>query len=69
MAKSIAKPSHRVLAALKLHKTSVPQLARKHGANDKTLYAAINGSRPGKDAKVQRALKEAQRLEEALPNV
>ena len=69
MAKSIAKPSHRVLAALKLHQMSVPQLARKHGANDKTLYAALNGTRPGKDAKVQKAVKEALRLEGALPNV
>jgi transposase-like protein len=54
---------------LTLQNLSVRKLAQKHGVNDKTLYAALNGSRPGKDPKVESAVAEALRAEEALRNV
>jgi len=66
MPKSIAKPTHRILAALKLRKLSVPKLAAKHGCDDKTLYAALNGTRPGRNNRVRRAVAEAHRAAEAL---
>ena len=47
---------HRIRAALTLAKTSVPQIARKHGCKDKTLYAVIHGDRPGRDPKVRQAI-------------
>jgi lambda repressor-like predicted transcriptional regulator len=69
VSKSNLKPTHRILAALTLHKLSVPKLAKKHGVSDKTLYAALSGARPGKDERVKRAVAEAHRAEEALANV
>ncbi len=65
----MAKPTHRILAALKLRKLSVPALARKHGVHDKTLYAALNGTRPGRNDKVRKAVAEAQRAEKELAHV
>jgi lambda repressor-like predicted transcriptional regulator len=49
-------------AALTLRGTSLPRLAAKHGANYKTLYATINGDRPGRDDKVRSAMAEIRRL-------
>lgn len=31
-------------------------IARATGCSDKTLYAVLNGSRPGKDRKVRKAI-------------
>ncbi len=66
---STAKPTHRILAALKLRKLSVPKLAQKHGVSDKTLYAVLSGNRPGRHAKVRKAVAEAHLAEEALRHV
>lgn len=54
---------------LLLPRFSVRQLALKHGVSDKTLYATLNGSRPGRDARVQKAVFEAHKTAEALANV
>lgn len=69
MSKSTAKPTDRIRAALVLRSMSVPKLARKHGVSDKTLYAVLSGERPGKCPKVQRAVAEAMRAQEALAHV
>ncbi|MBL9187905.1 MAG: hypothetical protein JNK23_10525 [Opitutaceae bacterium] len=69
MSKSIAKPTYRILAALKLRRLSVPALARKHGVDDKTLYAALNGTRPGRHDNVRKAVAEARRAEKELAHV
>lgn len=69
MPKSTGKPTHRVLAALKLRRLSVPKLARKFGVSDKTLYAALNETRPGNCLKVQAAVAEARKAAEALSHV
>jgi hypothetical protein len=41
--------------------TSVPKIAKKHGANVWTVYAALYGKRPGRDKRVQKALEEIRR--------
>jgi hypothetical protein len=65
--KSISNPLRLVRAALTLRKVSIPTIAAKHGANYKTCYAVLNGTRPGHDAKVKKAVKEMQTIaQEAL---
>jgi hypothetical protein len=54
---------------LPLPRFSVRRIALKHGISDKTLYATLNGSRPGHDARVQKAVSEARKSAEALANV
>lgn len=46
----------RVMGALTIVKLSVPKIAQQYGCKDKILYAVLNGSRPGRDPKVQRAV-------------
>ena len=51
--------TRKLRARLLLAGTSVPQIARKHGAAVPTVYAVLNGTRPGtRTPAVQRALEE-----------
>jgi hypothetical protein len=43
-----------------LRRVSIPKIARKHGACYQTCYAALRGTRPGRDVKVQNAVREMQ---------
>lgn len=54
---------------LPLPRFSVRRIAQKHGISDKTLYATLNGHRPGRDERVQKAVSEVQKAVEALANV
>lgn len=64
MTRSITNSPQRLRAALTLTKLSVPKIAQRHGVPDKTLYAVISGARPGRDPKVQAAVKEMEQLAE-----
>ncbi|MDE2106663.1 MAG: hypothetical protein KGL39_56125 [Patescibacteria group bacterium] len=48
---------------------SIRQVAQKHGVSDKTLYATLNGTRPGNNPRVQRAVEAVKKSAEALANV
>lgn len=52
----------RVRGALLMAKQSVPKIARRHGCSDKTLYAVIEGHRPGHDPKVQAAIADIEQI-------
>ena len=54
-------PTHRVRAALTLQQVSIPQIARKHRVSDKTLYAVLDGTRPGKSPAIREAVAEINR--------
>lgn len=56
--------NRRVRAALLLRQVPVTlrSIALKHGANEKTVSAALKGDRPGNDPKVRAAVAEAKRL-------
>lgn len=61
MAKSM-RNSRAIRARLLLKGTSIPKIARKHGAKVPTVYAVLNGSRPGtRTPEVQKALEEIRR--------
>lgn len=64
MAPSIPNPPHRIRAKLQLRPVPVTirEIARKHGANEKTVHAALAGRRPGKDKRVRAAVTEVLRL-------
>lgn len=62
MAPSIKLNPRRVRAALLICKTSVPELARKHRVSQNTLYAVLNGTRPGRAPEVQKAVAEMDRI-------
>jgi len=46
----------RIRAALTLTKSSVPKIARAYGCSDKTLYAVLDGARPGNNKNVRKAV-------------
>jgi hypothetical protein len=51
-----------IRAKLVLKKTSIPKIARKHGANVQTVYAMFYGRRTGrKTPAAQRAMEEIYR--------
>ena len=53
---------HRIRGALVLVKSSVPKIARKHGCNVKTLYAVLDGDRPGHDPKIRKAVADMEEI-------
>lgn len=52
----------RVRAALLLAKTSVPQIAKRRGIGVSTLYAVLDGRRPGRDPKVRKAVGDMEQI-------
>lgn len=46
----------RVRAALLIAKTSVPQIAKNRGCGVSSLYAVLDGRRPGRDPKIKQAV-------------
>jgi transposase-like protein len=58
--------AERIRAALLLRKTSVSQIARKHGVSDKTCYAVLAGNRPGREPGVKKAIAEMRRITAAV---
>lgn len=52
----------RVRAALMLAKTSVPQIAKHRGCGVSSLYAVLDGKRPGRDPKIKRAVADMDQI-------
>jgi hypothetical protein len=53
---------YRIRGALTLVKSSVPKIALKHDCNVKTLYAVLDGARPGNDPKIRKAIAEMEEI-------
>ena len=52
----------RIRAALLLAKTSVPQIAKNRGCGVSSLYAVLDGKRPGRDANIKQAVGDMERI-------
>lgn len=59
---SIKMNPHRVQGALKMARHSVPKIARANKVPVSTLYAVIDGARPGRDPKVQRSIRQIEAI-------
>jgi hypothetical protein len=52
----------RVRAALLLAKTSVPQIAKQRGCAVSSLYAVLDGRRPGRSANIRQAVVDMEQI-------